>query len=316
MATSTKPRRDIEVPDQSGRLAVVTGANSGIGLETARRLAAAGAAVVLAVRNAGKGAAAVEDIRGDLPDAEVSVEALDLSSLASVRAFTAALSQRGRAVDLLVNNAGIMAVPRREVTEDGFELQLGTNYLGHFALTGLLLPLLRRADAPRVVTLSSSAARFGRINLDDLQSEQHYGAWRAYGQSKLADLIFAFELERRSVANGWNLMSNAAHPGSTHTNLQSTGPNLGTGKQGNGIIGVFMRFPGVSQDAAAGALPTLYAATSPEAVGSGYYGPNGFQELNGLPAPAHVPRRALDAETAAELWRRGEQLTGVTFAAD
>jgi NAD(P)-dependent dehydrogenase (short-subunit alcohol dehydrogenase family) len=219
-------------------------------------------------------------------------------------------------VDLLVNNAGIMAVPKREVTEDGFELQLGTNYLGHFALTGLLLPLLRRADAPRVVTLSSSAARFGRINLDDLQSEKHYGAWRAYGQSKLADLIFAFELQRRSVANGWNVVSNAAHPGSTHTNLQSTGPNLGTGKQGNGIIGVFMRFPGVSQDAAAGALPTLYAATSPDAVGSGYYGPNGFQELNGLPAPAHVPKRALDAETAVELWLRGERLTGVPFPAD
>jgi NAD(P)-dependent dehydrogenase (short-subunit alcohol dehydrogenase family) len=316
MTTSTKPRHDIEVPDQTGRLAVVTGANSGIGLEAARRLAAAGAAVVLAVRNAGKGAAAVEDIRGSHPDADVTVEALDLSSLASVRAFAAVMAERGRSVDLLVNNAGIMAVPKREVTEDGFELQLGTNYLGHFALTGLLLPLLRRADAPRVVTLSSSAARFGRINLDDLQSEKHYGAWRAYGQSKLADLIFAFELERRSVANGWNVVSNAAHPGSTHTNLQSTGPNLGTGKQGNGIIGVFMRFPGVSQDAAAGALPTLYAATSPDAVGSGYYGPNGFQELNGLPAPAHVPKRALDAATAVELWLRGERLTGVTFPAD
>jgi NAD(P)-dependent dehydrogenase (short-subunit alcohol dehydrogenase family) len=316
MTTSTKPRHDIEVPDQSGRLAVVTGANSGIGLEAARRLAAAGAAVVLAVRNADKGAAAVEDIRAGLPDADVSVEALDLSSLASVRVFAATMTDRGRAVDLLVNNAGIMAVPKREVTEDGFELQLGTNFLGHFALTGLLLPLLRRADAPRVVTLSSSAARFGRINLDDLQSEKRYGAWRAYGQSKLADLIFAFELERRSVANGWNVMSNAAHPGSTHTNLQSTGPNLGTGKQGNGIIGIFMRFPGVSQDAAAGALPTLYAATSPDAVGSGYYGPNGFQELNGLPAPAHVPRRALDTATAGELWRRAEQLTAVTFPAD
>jgi NAD(P)-dependent dehydrogenase (short-subunit alcohol dehydrogenase family) len=313
MTTTTQSTKDIEVPDQRGKLAVVTGANSGIGLETARRLAGAGATVVLAVRNAQKGAAAADDIRAGLPHAAVSVEALDLSSLESVRAFAATMTDRAEAVDLLVNNAGIMAVPKRETTADGFELQLGTNYLGHFALTALLLPQLRRAEAPRVVTLSSSAARFGRIKLDDLQSEQHYGAWRAYGQSKLADLMFAFELQRRSVANGWKVMSNAAHPGSTHTNLQSTGPNLGTGKQGNGIIGIFMRFPGVSQDAAAGALPTLYAATSPDAVGSGYYGPNGFQELNGLPAPANVPRRALDATTAAELWRRGEELTQVTF---
>ena len=271
------------------------------------------ARVVLAVRNPTKGEAAVRDIRAGHPRGEVSAESVDLSSLASVRHFAAVMVQRGQPLDLLINNAGIMAVPKRDETEDGFELQIGTNYLGHFALTGLLLPALRRADAPRVVTISSTAARFGRINLADLQSERHYGPWRAYGQSKLADLMFAFELQRRSVANGWGLMSNAAHPGSTHTNLQSTGPNHGTKKEGNGMIGILMRFPGVSQDAAAGALPTLYAATSPDAVGSGYYGPNGFQELNGLPAPASVPRRALDRATAAELWDRAEVLTGVAY---
>jgi NAD(P)-dependent dehydrogenase (short-subunit alcohol dehydrogenase family) len=253
MTTSTKPTKDIEVPDQMGKVAVVTGGNSGIGLEAARRLAQAGAHVVLAVRNPTKGEAAVQDIRAGHPSGEVSTESLDLSSLASVRHFAAVMAQRDRPIDLLINNAGIMAVPRRDETEDGFELQIGTNYLGHFALTGLLLKVLQRADAPRVVTISSSAARFGKINLADLQSERRYGAWRAYGQSKLADLIFAFELQRRSVANGWGVMSNAAHPGSTHTNLQSTGPNHGTKKEGNGMMGIFMRFPGVSQDAAAGA---------------------------------------------------------------
>jgi len=316
MTTSTKPTKDIEVPDQTGKVAVVTGGNSGIGLEAARRLVQAGARVVLAVRNPAKGEAAVQDIRAGHPSGEVSAESLDLSSLASVRAFAEVMASRDQPVDLLVNNAGIMAVPHRDETEDGFELQIGTNYLGHFALTGLLLPLIRRADAPRVVTISSSAARFGKINLADLQSERRYGPWRAYGQSKLADLMFALELQRRSAANGWDVMSNAAHPGSTHTNLQSTGPNHGTKKEGNGMMGIFMRFPGVSQDAAAGALPTLYAATSPDAVGAGYYGPNGFQELNGLPAPASVPRRALDAATATELWEQGEVLTGVRFPTD
>ena len=305
---------DIEIPDQTGTLAVVTGANSGIGLETARRLAAAGAQVILAVRNPSKGAAAVADLRGSDPGVDVSAESLDLSDLASVREFAGVMSALDRPVDLLVNNAGIMAVPSRELTADGFELQFGTNYLGHFALTGQLLPLLRRASAPRVVTLSSSAARFGRINLADLQGERRYNAWRAYGQSKLADLMFAFELARRSAENDWGVMSTAAHPGSTHTNLQSTGHNLGRDSQGTGLIGFFMKFPGLSQYPPQGALPTLYAATSPDAVASGYYAPNGFQEMNGLPVPAHVPRRALDQKTAAALWDVGVELTGVTYS--
>ena len=295
-----KPR-DIEIPDQTGKLAIVTGANSGIGLETARRLGAAGAQVILAVRNPERGARALEDIRSSHPDADVTVEHLDLSSLRSVRELARTMRTLDRPIDILVNNAGIMAVPKRTLTEDGFELQLGTNYFGHFALTGLLLPLLRRASAPRVVMVSSNAARFGRIKLADLQSERHYGAWRAYSQSKLADLIFALELQRRSAANDWGVMSNAAHPGSTRTNL------------GNGLIGVLMHVPGVSQSATQGALPTLYAATSPDAVGSGYYGPDGFQEMNGLPTLVSVTPRALDPATGAELWRIGEDLTGVPF---
>jgi NAD(P)-dependent dehydrogenase (short-subunit alcohol dehydrogenase family) len=304
---------DIDIPDQSGKLAIVTGANSGIGLETARRLARAGAAVVLAVRNPTKGAEAVEDITASDPGSNVSAEPLDLSSLASVHDLAARMKSAGRPLDLLVNNAGIMAVPKRQETADGFELQIGTNHLGHFALTGELLPLLRAADSARVVTLSSTAARIGRMKLDDLQSERRYGAWRAYGQSKLADLLFAFELQRRSAIYGWGVMSNAAHPGSTHTNLQATGRNVGKDSRGTGLIGIAMRFPGVSQMPAQGALPTLYAATSPDAVGSGYYGPNGFQEMNGLPAPASVPRRALDAKSASELWTMAEQLTQVAY---
>jgi NAD(P)-dependent dehydrogenase (short-subunit alcohol dehydrogenase family) len=246
----------------------------------------------------------------------VSAESLDLSSLASVEAFARTMIERGRPLDLLINNAGIMAVPKREETQDGFELQLGTNHLGHFALTGRLLPLLRQADAARVVTLSSTAARIGRMSFDDLQSEHRYGAWRAYGQSKLADLLFAFELQRRSIAHGWDVMSNASHPGSTHTNLQATGRNVGKDSHGTGLIGLAMRFPGVSQMPAQGALPTLYAATSPDAVGSGYYGPSGFQEMNGLPAPASVPRRALSQDDAARLWEIAERLTQVSYPTD
>jgi NAD(P)-dependent dehydrogenase (short-subunit alcohol dehydrogenase family) len=231
----------------------------------------------------------------------VTTESLDLSSLQSVRDFAQTMATLDRPIDILVNNAGIMGVPKRTLTEDGFELQIGTNYLGHFALTGLLLPLLRRAGAPRVVTISSNAARYGRIKLEDLQSERRYNRWGAYGQSKLADLIFAFELQRRSVASGWDVLSNAAHPGSTRTNL------------GSGLVGALMHVPGVSQSAAQGALPTLYAATSPDAVGSGYYGPDGFQQMNGLPVLVAAPRRALDDATATGLWQLGESLTGVTY---
>jgi NAD(P)-dependent dehydrogenase (short-subunit alcohol dehydrogenase family) len=307
--------KTLDIPDQTGRLAIVTGANSGIGLETARRLAAAGAEVVLAVRNADKGRQAVENIIASMPDAHVENAALDLSSLDSVAAFSAERTKRGRPIDLLVNNAGIMAVPTRHTTADGFELQFGTNHLGHFALTGRLLPLLIAAPAPRVVTVSSTAHRIGRIELDDLQGERKYRPWRAYGQSKLANLLFALQLQRLSVREEWGILSNAAHPGSTRTNLQTTGPNLGgAASRSAGLISGFMELPGLSQAADQGALPTLFAATSPDAHAGAYYGPNGIGELTGPPAPAHISRRARSPETAEALWRVSEELTDVRFA--
>ncbi|WP_055591148.1 SDR family oxidoreductase [Peterkaempfera griseoplana] len=305
--------RDFVLPDQHGRHAVVTGANSGIGFETARRLAQSGAEVVLAVRDAARGAEAVRRIRAAHPGAAASVETLDLSVLESVAAFARLLLDRDRPLDLLVNNAGIMAVPTRHTTADGFELQFGTNHLGHFALTGRLLPLLRRGDAPRVVTVSSIAHRTGRIDFDDLQSERSYRPLGAYGRSKLANLLFARELQRRSDRNGWGLLSTAAHPGSTLTNLQSTGPNLGTDRQGRGLGGLLMALPGMSQQPDRGALPTLYAATSPDATAGGYYGPDGVFGLTGGPAPAGSRRTADDEQVAARLWEVSEQLTHVRY---
>jgi len=302
---------DIQLPDLTGRLAVVTGSNSGIGLGTATRLAGAGAEVVLAVRNEAKGAAAQEQIRAAHPAAQLSVEALDLSSLDSVAAFADRMLARDRPIDLLINNAGVMMPPDRHTTADGFELQFGTNHLGHFALTGRLLPLLRRAPAPRVVTLSSSAARVGRINFDDLQSERRYRAIAAYGQSKLANLMFALELDRRSDRNGWGIHSTAAHPGATRTNLQSTGPQLGRTTESR-LMRISDRLP-IWQEIPQGSLPTLHAATSPDAGPGSYTGPDGFMETRGMPAPATIPRRARDTATAARLWQLSEDLTKVRY---
>lgn len=307
------PADHFTLPDQHGRLAVVTGANSGIGFETARRLALAGAEVVLAVRNEARGAEAVRRIRADHPGVAVTAEHLDLSALDSVAAFARRLLDRDRPLDLLVNNAGIMAVPTRHTTADGFELQFGTNHLGHFALTGRLLPLLLRADSPRVVTVSSTMHRVGSLDLDDLQSERSYRAWRVYGTSKLANLLFARELQRRSDRHGWGLLSTAAHPGSTVTNLQTTGPNLGTDRRGRGLTGAVMALPGISQQPEQGALPSLYAATSPDAVGGGYYGPDGPFGLTGGPAPARARRSADDEQGAARLWELSEELTHVPY---
>ena len=224
----------------------------------------------------------------------------------------------GRPIDLLINNAGVMAVPKRHTTADGFELQLGTNHLGHFALTGRLLPLLRAATSPRVTTVSSGAHLMGSIHFDDLQLERGYRAWTAYSQSKLANLLFAQQLERLSKANGWGILSDAAHPGSTRTNLQSSGPSLGQeGSLRSRMIEMPMRLPGMSQDAPSGALPTLYAATSPDAVGDGYYGPNGFMEMTGRGVTtARRSKRARDADAAVRLWSMSEALTGRFTSAD
>jgi len=301
------------VPDQHGRLAVVTGANSGIGLEATRRLAGAGAEVVLAVRNIAKGEQAVRGIVAEFPEAMLTVQELDLSDLGSIAAFADRLAQQGRPIDLLVNNAGIMAVPARHTTADGFELQFGTNFLGHFALTAQLLPLLAAAPAPRVVTLSSTAAAMGTINLDDLNSEHGYQAWRVYGQSKLADLIFAIELDRQSRRHNWGIVSVAAHPGFTRTNLQTTGPRMGKSSSRLDTSALLMKLPGMAQDPDAGALPIVYAATSPDTESGRYYGPDGFMQMTGGPTLVTGPKRAKDTATAIALWEAAERLTGVSF---
>ena len=309
---------DIAVPDLTGTLAVVTGANSGIGFGLTARLAAAGAEVVLAVRNLAKGTDAIDRIHRETPAARLSLASLDLSDLATVRALGERLRADARPIDILINNAGIMTPPRRDVTRDGFELQFGSNYLGHFALTGHLLPLLR--PGARVTTLSSLTARRGRIAFADLQSERSYGPSRAYAQSKLATLLFAQELDRRSRQHGWGILSAAAHPGATITNLQVTGPTHGGRRQRlmAFVNAVSYRIPGMWQQVDTGILPALYAATSPQAEGGAFYGPAGFAELTGGPAPARLPRAATGEagrETAARLWAVSEELTGVTFAA-
>jgi NAD(P)-dependent dehydrogenase (short-subunit alcohol dehydrogenase family) len=302
-----------EVPDQSGRLAVITGSNSGLGKEAARRLAGAGARVLVAVRSVASGEQARDAILSELPGASVEVRRVDLASLASVRDFAEGLLAEGTQVDLLLNNAGLMAVPSRMTTVDGFELQFATNFLGPFALTLRLLPLLLAAPAPRVVTMSSTAARFGRIRLDDLQAEHGYRPMRVYGQSKLADLMFARRLAGIAADRGWRLVSNAAHPGYTRTNLITSGAAL---RQPGGrrlAMHVLAQIPHPAQGVRTGVEPLLYAATSPDAVNGGYYGPKGPLEVAGPAGVARVPQHARDADVAARLWSVAELLAGVTL---
>jgi NAD(P)-dependent dehydrogenase (short-subunit alcohol dehydrogenase family) len=291
-----------DIPSQHGKLAVITGATGGLGYETALALAGAGAEVRVTGRNAEKGRVAIERIKRAVPSANVRFE------INSVRAFAAKMVANDQPLDLLINNAGVMDLPGRRLTEDGFEMQLGTNHLSHFALTGLLLPVLLRAEA-RVVNISSLAHRGGKIDFDNLQAERKYRSWPAYQQSKLANLLFTFELQRRSDSGGWGLMSNAAHPGYARTDLIPNGPGTG-GLKGAGarLVGSFM-----SHSAAAGALPTLFAATSPTATPMGYYGPNGFYELKGAVAPAKVLPQAKDETVARKLWEVSERLTGVKW---
>jgi NAD(P)-dependent dehydrogenase (short-subunit alcohol dehydrogenase family) len=296
-----------DIPSQSGRRAIVTGANSGIGFHAALELARSGAEVVVPARTEAKTLDARTRICAQVPGGKVETAILDLADLASVRSFAA--SQVERPLDLLINNAGVMAIPQRELTVDGFERQFGTNYLGPFALTALLLPALLRTEKPRVVTVSSSAAKMGKIKFDNLQSERSYSPmWGAYAQTKLADLMFAVELQRRIEAAGMTLMSVACHPGYAITNLQSTitgGPMK--------LLSTLLA-PIVSQDAAHGALPTLYAAVSAEAQPGGYYGPDGPLELKGSPVAVPIPSHAKDAAVAKRLWTVSEELTGVRFA--
>jgi NAD(P)-dependent dehydrogenase (short-subunit alcohol dehydrogenase family) len=299
------------VPDQTGRLAVVTGANSGTGKEAAARLAGAGARVIMAVRTPGKGEQARADILDRHPDAQLEIRRVDLAELASVREFADGLLADAVPVDVLVNNAGVMTPPRRMTTSDGFELQFGSNFLGPFALTVRLLPLVLKAPEPRVATMSSGMADIGRIRFDDLQWERRYSAWLAYGQSKLADLMFTQQLARLADEHGWPLRSTAAHPGFTRTNLQTTGPNLGRARArwSPMQLGVLP-----SQQVDTGAEPLLFAAADPAAVNGGYYGPTGRFGLVGPTGPARVNRRALDTAAAARLWTEAERLTGVSLA--
>ena len=297
-----------DIPSQMGRVSVVTGANSGIGWHTALELARAGSDVILTVRSKDKGRTAIERIRRLLPRARVRAELLDLADLKSIRAFAGRMKREPR-LDLLVNNAGVMSVPKRAITEDGFERQFGTNYLGPFALTGLLFPILRRSPWPRITTVSSGAANMGlrRVNFDDLQWEKSYSPWKAYCQSKLADLIMTVELGRRVSAKGIAMLTTAAHPGYARTNLQTSGP----GRRQGVVEKLVERI--ASQDAAQGALPTLRAATEPNAEQLSYYGPARFFNLKGDPVPISVPEPARDEITARRLWEVSEELTGVQF---
>lgn len=299
-----------DIPDQSGRLVVITGATGGLGLETALILAAEGADVVLAARNPAKGAEAEALIRSRHPNAKVRFDLLDLADLSSVAAFADRYLAAGRPIDVLINNAGVMALAKRQTTVDGFEMQIGTNYLSHFALTGRLLPLLTAAKA-RVVQLSSIAHKGGRIRLTDLNYEHGYRPWPVYQQSKLAMLMFALELQRRSDANGWGLTSVAAHPGYAHTDLIANGPGQGAGSLYRWGVGVFERIAGHSP--ARGALPTLMAATLPDVTPGGYYGPQGWMDLRGRPGPADIRPQAQDRKTAALLWLASERMAGVVF---
>ncbi|BBX73096.1 SDR family oxidoreductase [Mycobacterium shinjukuense] len=305
------------VPDLCGKLAVVTGANSGLGFGLARRLSAAGAEVVMAIRNRAKGEAAIEQIRVTVPDAKLTIKALDLSSLASVAALGEQLNSEGRPIDILINNAGVMTPPERDTTADGFELQFGSNHLGHFALTAHVLPLLRAAQGARVVSVSSLAARRARIHFDDVQFEKSYAPMAAYGQSKLAVLMFARQLDRRSRAAGWGITSNAAHPGLTKTNLQISGPSHGRDKPSlmARLHKTSWRFaPFLWQEIDEGILPALYAAATPRAEGGAFYGPTGIYEAAaGGVREAKVSARARNDVDSQRLWELSERLTGVTY---
>jgi len=299
--------QSLTVPNLSGRLHVVTGANSGLGLAMAHFLAARDASVVLACRSAANAEKTRQDILRVSPNAELHSMTLDVASLQSVRAFAEAMQRRFTTLDVLINNAGIMATPRA-MSPDGFEMQFATNHLGHFALTGLLLPMMRDRRGSRVVAVSSIAARSGRIDFDDPMGERRYDEWQAYNQSKLANLMFALELQRRLRRAGAETWALAAHPGASTTNLFSTP---------GGFIAKRVISPLMSrllfQPAERGALPILLAAVAREAENGGYYGPMGFQEMKGEPGRAVIPRQALDEEAAARLWRLSAQLTGVAY---
>jgi NAD(P)-dependent dehydrogenase (short-subunit alcohol dehydrogenase family) len=299
-----------DMPDLSGKTIVVTGGNSGIGYEAALEFARKRADVIIACRDLGKARTAAARISASSPGAKVEVMELNLSSLASVRGFADAFHSRRNALHVLCNNAGVMAIPYR-LTADGFEMQFGTNHLGHFALTGLMLDRLLATEGGRVVNVSSTSHRMGKIRFDDLQWQNGYRKWRAYGQSKLANLLFTFELQRRADAAGAKLLSVACHPGYAATNLQAAGPRMSGSSMMESLFSVGNSL--FAQSAAMGALPTEYAAVAPDVHGGDYIGPDGIAEMWGHPVNVGCSAAARDTAAAARLWEVSEQLTKVHY---
>src|SRR4051812_576618 len=297
-----------DIPSQDGRVAIVTGANSGLGFHVALTLGRAGAHVILACRDHGRGQDALDRMRAEVPDGDYELRSLDVASLEAVRAFAAEAPER---IDLLINNAGVMAPPYRK-TVDGFEMQFGTNYLGHFALTGLLLRNLEAADAPRVVTAGSNMHKMGKIPWNDLQSERKYRPYGAYSNSKLANLMFAFELQRRATAAGSNLLSAAAHPGWSATDLYTQGAKAGESTLMEKAMALPTRL--LAQSSFDGALPTLYAATAPQLPPGAYVGPSKRMETVGPPKLVEGSARSRDEAEGRRLWEVSEQMTGVRYA--
>ncbi len=306
-----------EIPDLAGKRALVTGAASGIGYEAARGLALHGAEVFLADRNEQGGAEAIRKIHALRADARVQFLSLDLSRQKAVREFAATLLAEGQPLDILINNAGIQPISERRTSPDGFELTFGIGHLGHFTLTAELFPLLLKSSAPRVVTVSSLVHRLGTFDWNDLQMEKNYFAQRPYNQTKLANLLFARELQRRATAKGLPLLSLAVHPGVSRTNIGNSRKALGEyhllDHLISGVLGVVMKVFG--QSAEGGGWPTLYAATMPDVSPGGFYGPDGLGETRGAPAPAKIHRAGLDDIAAQKLWEVTETLTGARFVA-
>ncbi len=295
---------EADIPNQAGRTAFVTGANSGIGFETARALAQAGAKVLLGCRDQDRAADAVDLIHSAVADADVTAVALDLADLSSVRSAAQTVNDAAGGLNMLINNAGVMALPRR-VTADGFEMQFGTNHLGHFALTGLLIDKLTATEGSRVINVSSVAHRIGRIDFEDLDGVRRYQRWARYGQSKVANLLFTYELQRRLETGGAPTEALAAHPGGSATNLyRNAGPIMMF------LQPLVKRF---TQPALMGALPSLRAATDREARGGQYYGPDGFSEASGFPIVVHSNSYSHRSDVATQLWETSQQLTGVTY---
>jgi hypothetical protein len=302
------------MPRLDGKTAVVTGANSGLGLDTARALAGKGAKVIMTSRNMEKGEAAAEKIRQEYPQADVEVWQLDLADLDSIQRFAHRFESRYTTLDILVNNAGVMALPHRQETADGFEMQFGTNHLGHFALTGLLIDPIRRAPAARVVTVSSGAHRMGNMEFGDLNWDYSYDRWTAYGRSKLANLLFTYELQRKFTETGTRAISVAAHPGYAATNLQSSGPAHGGANLQSRLMAISNRLLAQSQEM--GALPILFAATAEDVHGGDYIGPGGLMEARGYPKRVESSEKSHDGAAAQRLWSVSEELTGVNFEID